>query len=264
MILLPLFFISNCSSICNRLSFFLKAKYYLFILLLFLSFFANSQQWLPSSATSIDQIQRTGDFEIGNLSNSYSTSNYFDILHNPTDDNDWNQFIFNGRGYAKILRLKGGFNGNNRALFQIETNSESSDLFAEDNFVFRVLGNGAVIIGNEYIHHPTQYWDAKLMVNGVIASQKIVVRDQTNWSDFVFDKDYKLPSLFDVEKFISLNKHLPGVPSASEVKENGLDLGEMDAVLLKKIEELTLYLIELKKENKEIKKQLDEIKLKIK
>ena len=65
----------------------------------------------------------------------------------------------------------------------------------------------------------------------------------------MFDQKYRLPSLAEVEQFIKEHQHLPDIPSATEVEQNGLDLGENQALLLKKIEELTLYVIDLKKEN---------------
>ena len=89
---------------------------------------------------------------------------------------------------------------------------------------------------------------AKLAVNGDIFSKKIKVT-QSGWPDYVFSPQYRLPSLSEVEKFIKEHQHLPEVPSAAEVEQGGLDLGDNQALLLKKIEELTLYVIELKKEN---------------
>lgn len=71
--------------------------------------------------------------------------------------------------------------------------------------------------------------------------------DNTNWSDYVFDKDYKLMSLNNLEKYVKKYKHLPNIPSAEEVYKEGIDLADMDAKLLEKIEELTLYIIELEK-----------------
>jgi len=88
----------------------------------------------------------------------------------------------------------------------------------------------------------------KLSVKGKIRAQEIKV-ESTNWPDYVFAKDYQLPSLKETEKYIDDKGHLPGIPSAEEVKVNGIDLGEMNAKLLKKIEELTLYLIEQEKRN---------------
>jgi len=107
--------------------------------------------------------------------------------------------------------------------------------------VMRILSGGNVGIGTV---NPTE----KLSVNGKIRSHEIKV-ETANWPDYVFAKDYKLPSLQEIEQHIKDDGHLPGIPSAEEVKANGVDLGDMNAKLLKKIEELTLYLIDLKKEN---------------
>ena len=77
---------------------------------------------------------------------------------------------------------------------------------------------------------------------------------------YVFDENYNLRSLYDLDSYIKQNNHLPGIPSASEVKlAGGVELGNMNVKLLEKIEELTLYLISLKKENDEIKKQIIEL-----
>jgi hypothetical protein len=99
----------------------------------------------------------------------------------------------------------------------------------------------------------------KLSVNGNIKAKKLIVT-QTGWSDYVFADDYKLRSLSSLELFIKQNKHLPEVPSAKEVEEKGISVGENQALLLKKIEELTLYLIEIKKENNKMKKEIGELK----
>ena len=88
----------------------------------------------------------------------------------------------------------------------------------------------------------------KLSVNGKIRAQEIKV-EASPWPDYVFAKEYKLPTLQETEKHIKEKGHLSGIPSASEVKTNGIDLGEMNAKLLEKIEELTLHLIEMEKKN---------------
>ncbi len=95
----------------------------------------------------------------------------------------------------------------------------------------------------------------KLSVNGNITAKKIVVA-QTGWSDYVFNKDYKLRSLSSLETFIKRNKHLPDVPSANEVEEKGISVGDNQALLLKKIEELTLYLIEINKTTIQMKTKI--------
>jgi len=93
--------------------------------------------------------------------------------------------------------------------------------------------------------------------NGSIYARSITVTSNTiNFPDYVFAKEYKLMTLTELEKFINDSGHLPDVPSANEVKENGINLGDMNVTLLKKIEELTLYTIEQQK-------QIDELKTKV-
>jgi len=96
---------------------------------------------------------------------------------------------------------------------------------------------------------------SELAVNGTITAKEIKVTD-TGWADFVFDDNYTLPSLDDVASFISEHKHLPDMPSAKEVKEKGLSVSEILTKQMQKIEELTLYLIELKKENDALKSRI--------
>jgi hypothetical protein len=89
------------------------------------------------------------------------------------------------------------------------------------------------------------YADQGIMTEKV----KVAVKGTSEWCDYVFDKTYKLRSFGELENYIYKNHHLPEIPSAEEVVKNGNDLGVMGAKLLKKIEELTLYVLELKKEN---------------
>lgn len=95
----------------------------------------------------------------------------------------------------------------------------------------------------------------KLSVKGKIRAQEIKV-ETANWPDYVFRNDYKLRSLDSLRSFIQENGHLPEVPNADTVESEGISLGEMNKVLLKKIEELTLYLLEKDKEIAEIKREL--------
>jgi hypothetical protein len=87
----------------------------------------------------------------------------------------------------------------------------------------------------------------KLAVEGTIGARKIKVTQALPWADFVFDPEYVLPTLKEIEAYVRVKKHLPGIPSATEIKENGLDLGDMQQKQMQKIEELTLYLIEINK-----------------
>lgn len=101
----------------------------------------------------------------------------------------------------------------------------------------------------------------KLSVNGNIKAKKIIV-SQLGWSDYVFNETYKLRSLSSLESFIKENKHLPEVPSAKEVEENGISVGDNQALLLKKIEELTLYIIKLKNSEDQLIRRVNALELK--
>lgn len=107
-------------------------------------------------------------------------------------------------------------------------------------------GGGNVAIGSIVAATAPNY---KLTVGGKILCEELRVKLQSSgWPDYVFGNDYKLPSLDEVEKFIQENKHLPNIPSASQVGREGVDVGDMEKKMMEKIEELTLYVISLKKE----------------
>ena len=99
---------------------------------------------------------------------------------------------------------------------------------------------------------------ALLAVNGSVYAKEVKVM-AAGWSDFVFEEDYPLPSLKDVEEYIDAEGHLPDIPSEAEVMEQGITLGAMDSKLLQKIEELTLYLIEQNKKINELVKKDQEL-----
>jgi hypothetical protein len=94
---------------------------------------------------------------------------------------------------------------------------------------------------------------------GVVA-EKFTVKKQVNWPDYVFHPTYELRSLSSLETYINENKHLPDVPAANEVEKEGLDVGSTQAVLLKKIEELTLYVIEQDKKMEKLQKEVASLK----
>ena len=111
-----------------------------------------------------------------------------------------------------------------------------------------VVGNaitaGSAAIGNGF----TCSSDGQVRTKGIRVTLD-------GWSDFVFDDSYLLPSLKEVEQYIARHRHLPDIPSAAEVEQQGVDLGQMNALLLQKVEELTLYIIDLQKQINELKKQ---------
>ena len=113
------------------------------------------------------------------------------------------------------------------------------------------LSNGNVGIG---VTSPVY----KLEVCGTIRAKE--VRVETGWCDYVFEKDYKLRTVDELDKYINENKHLPGIASANEVETEGLKVGEMNKAMMEKIEELTLYIIQLSKDNKRLQEEVDALK----
>ncbi len=103
-----------------------------------------------------------------------------------------------------------------------------------------------------YIGIGTETPDAELAVNGLIHTKEVKV-DLQGWPDYVFEKTYELLTIEEVDNYIQKNGHLPNIPKASEIEENGLNLGEMNKKLMEKVEELTIYIIQLKKEIEQIK-----------
>ena len=117
------------------------------------------------------------------------------------------------------------------------------------NYRLFLADDGKVGIGTQFPH-------AELSVNGTVLAKAVrVTTNATYWPDYVFGSDYKLMTLSELEGYVNEHKHLPGIPSASKVEEVGsVDLGEMNTLLLQKVEELTRYIIDLQKQIDELKK----------
>jgi len=153
------------------------------------------------------------------------------------------------------------FNGTDNVFIQARRRNDAGST----NFFFRTWNNGSLVeamiinrSGNVGIG-TSPGTNAKLAVEGMIAARSIKVLTGA-WPDFVFANNYHLRPLSEVESYIKAHSHLPEVPSAAQVAKDGINLGEMDATLLKKIEELTLYLIEQNKKIEALEKQLSEAK----
>jgi hypothetical protein len=115
----------------------------------------------------------------------------------------------------------------------------------------RIASNGNLGIGTT--NPPLGY---RLAVSGKIIAEELKIQVQSAWPDYVFKTTYKLTPLPELEQFIKTNQHLPEVPSAKEVAANGFELGANQALLLKKIEELTLYIIEQNKQLQQYREKL--------
>lgn len=133
------------------------------------------------------------------------------------------------------------------------TNSVGSDLLT-------VRSNGQIGIGinpgDALNDLPTTAGcsDCKLSVNGRIYSEGMTIRLSDSWPDYVFDSNYQLMTLKDLENYLNNERHLPGLPTTEEVMQTGIAIEQLNIALLKKVEELTLYVIELKKEVDNLKK----------
>lgn len=128
--------------------------------------------------------------------------------------------------------------------------------------LFSVTHQGKVSIGLDPTDINTFNGNYKLYVADGVMTEKVKVawRNSADWADYVFEEKYPLMPLAELRNFVRTNKHLPNIPSAEEVTENGFDLAQMDAKLLEKIEELTLYLLEQQKQIDALEAQLNTVK----
>jgi hypothetical protein len=174
--------------------------------------------------------------------------------------------ILNSNGYVGI-----GTSSPSRTLHVV--GSIRFDVGSDRNLAFNdweLAGAGGMTINAHNdansSHKPLAFAASVFLFHGgpVRVDGKLVTKEmhvKTNvWSDFVFDDDYQLITLDDLSKYIYEHRHLPGVPTEKEVKEKGINVGEMNAILLQKVEELTLYLIKQDKKIIKLEKEIEELK----
>ncbi|MGD9159116.1 MAG: hypothetical protein PVG39_11965 [Desulfobacteraceae bacterium] len=203
----------------------------------------------PDAKLDVESTTAYGMIKIQGTGNGYTNANL--LLEANDDDTDYrglgvfmlqdvsDKEWFIGQPYASadsiIISRRTG------------ATSHSGETAQNSNAFLKITSAGNVGIGTT---NPTN----KLDVNGTIRAKEVKV--ESNWSDFVFEDDYNLLSINQVESYIKENKHLPDIPSAKEVEEEGLSMAEMMKKQMQKIEELTLYVIE---QNKKIENQHNEI-----
>lgn len=172
-----------------------------------------------------------------------------------------NGIISDTASFAKGVKINGNLvTDGNISSGTIYTNaiklSEGQSLTIDNNISFagNAVMNQTLTIGTTTV--PSGY---SMAVKGKIIAEEIKVRRYDTWPDYVFDDNYKLKSLYQVEDFIKQHRHLEGIVTARQAEAEGVELGNLQAKLLEKVEELTLYLIELKKENDELAQRVAEL-----
>ena len=125
------------------------------------------------------------------------------------------------------------------------------------NFAPLLLEGRVGINVSDPSHMPSGY---ALLVHGSVMAEKVTIKSYSQWYDYVFDTEYRLMPLPELKDYVTKHHHLPDIPPADDVIANGVEIGEIQGVLLKKIEELTLYTIQLQEQWEQVQKQLDELK----
>lgn len=154
------------------------------------------------------------------------------------------------RGYIKGVTYRAATPHFSREGIEIGTGG-GDIYFTAAGYLTALMINGT----NNNVGIGTNNPSEKLSVNGTIRSKEVVV-EINNWPDYVFDNKYKLQPLEEIEQFIKKNNRLPGIASAAEIQANGLKVGELQTKMMEKIEQLTLYIIELKKEVQVLQSQI--------
>lgn len=206
----------------------------------------------PLSALDVNGTMKSrgiivdGDLQLGDKGSMGDLG--FHLWFNNKDDNTDPIFIsrYNTQQDASELRVNIGDWNDNKDKFSIGYTGINDSVYYPK---FTVQSDGKVGI-------KTSNPQNELDVNGTIRANEILV--SSGWADFVFKEDYKLPTIEEVERHIKNNGTLPGVPSEKEIKATGANLAETDVLLLQKIEELTLYIIDLKQEIDKLKMQIKE------
>ncbi|WP_420319187.1 hypothetical protein [Ekhidna sp.] len=218
----------------------------------FIQFLASGNEigrFTSDGKFSIDNANPKTILSIGNHSNKTLSTTGITLGSNHKSIELLHSGSVNGYG-SKLYGVDEG-NGITSLRFAVRGNSTTWT----DAIYVKASNNSSV--GNVGIGTTTP--SHKLEVNGTIRSQEVKV-EATNWPDYVFEPDYNLRTLEETEAYIQSNKHLPEIPSAKEMEANGVQLGEMNMLLLKKIEELTLHTIEQEKRLSAQQKEIDRLK----
>lgn len=217
-------------------------------------------QWQPNGATSGNIYYNGGNVGIGTgstvnaklevrgpsfrLSDTNGDVRYLEV----SQDADGTPY---GRNWTNVYAGARQFKISGFSHLPDNTGSLKRDIIHFDGYHLLLLKDNGGNIGIG-----TTKPDAKLTVKGTIHTEEVKVDLNIPAPDYVFKEEYKLPSLAEVAAYIKQNQHLPEVPSAKEMEEKGVNVGEMNMLLLKKVEELTLYILQQQKEIEALKESI--------
>lgn len=161
---------------------------------------------------------------------------------------------------TEMLELLGNFKLQGNQMLSNDLTVGGSVKATSAQFNKSLSVDGVLSVGESLTNITGNY---KMVVNGKIGAREFKVTQASNWPDFVFEENYPLNSLMQTELYIKQHKHLPGIPSANEIENDGLELSQILKLQMQKIEELTLYLIEQNKKLEEQQKEIEALKLKV-
>lgn len=220
----------------------------------------------PENGATYIRSEDTNASNILLISGSYSKGEYGKFSHNRmvfsgNIDSDGNGTYDQGKVFVAIKRDDDSFIDNGHG-FCIGRR------YITPGYVFDVNGN-SLISGKLAVNEieigttTTSTDDYVFKCHGKIGTKSIQVRQDENWPDYVFDEEYDLMKLDSLQQFVKTEKHLPGVETATEIETNGLDLGAMQTTQMQKIEELTLYLLQLNEKLQEQDKSVQQLQEKV-
>ncbi|HYG53434.1 MAG TPA: hypothetical protein VD905_21245 [Flavobacteriales bacterium] len=208
------------------------------------------------------KLSVNGDFLVSSSGITGAPYIYHNPLYGTATSPEYGWYSTPGLGMYHTSATSLSFSANNTEVMRIGNGTNPFVGIGTTNPIAPLTVNGKVLIGNPAQINVTTTNPYLLYVQTGILTEKVKVAlyNTSDWSDYVFANNYRLMPLNEVKQFVEKNKHLPGIPSAEElVKEGGFDLGEMDAKLLEKVEELTLYILQLKEENQKLENRLSEL-----
>ena len=212
---------------------------------------------VPADLTVNGNTAYTGNLSLGTTTATEKLNVKGNILLESQTSHNGGAFKFenitvqSGNGnYYDVLKIS----YNNYAASYITINASNLSLYKKS-----LQLNESEIIINDANNNRTAY----IHQDGRIWAKKLLLADAEQWPDYVFEDNYKLQSLPELESYLKANKHLPDMPTANEIKDNGIDVGAVNTQLVKKVEELSLYLIEQNKQIEAQQKQIEELMKKV-